>query len=148
MFVVSSHHVVAHHSAQPSLQTESGHLSTSQTEPATGDMQEGPPISITDNAIVQTSHVASEPSKYHDVETYTTEKEDSEVQTWPFIHPVELRGEKGIPSKVDGLFDEGAMVSSICNTVFPTLRGVLGALTPSLRTLRMADGTQVPSQGC
>jgi hypothetical protein len=108
-------------------------------------MQEGPPISITDNAIVQTSHVTSEPPNYHHVDIYTTKEEDSEVRTRPFIHPVELRGEKGIPSKIDGLFDEGAMVNSICNTVFPTLQGTLGASIPFLKTLQMADGTRVPS---
>jgi len=74
-------------------------------------------------------------------------EEDSEVRIQPFIHPVELRGEKGIPSKINGLFDEGALVNSICNTVFPTLQNTLGALGPSLKTLRMADGKRVPSQG-
>ena len=111
-------------------------------------MREGPPISITDNAVVHTSHVTSEPPKYHDVDIYTTKEEDSEVRTRPFIHPVELRGEKRIPLKVDGLFDEGVMISLICNKVFPTLQNTLRALTPSLKTLQMADGTHVPSQGC
>jgi hypothetical protein len=98
-------------------------------------VREGPPISITDNAVVQTSHVTSEPSKYHCVDIYTTKEEDSEVRTRPFIHPVELRGKKGIPSRVDGLFDDGALINSICNKVFPTLQNTLGALTPSLKTL-------------
>jgi hypothetical protein len=66
---------------------------------------------------------------------YTTREEDSEVRTQPFIHPVELRGEKGIPLKIDGLFDEGALVNSICNTKFPSLQSTLGALTPSSKTL-------------
>jgi len=98
-------------------------------------MREGPPISITDNAIVHTSHVTSEPPKYHDVDIYATKEEDSEVRTRPFIHPVELRGKKRIPSMVDGLFDEGAMISLICNKVFPTLQNTLGTLTPSSKTL-------------
>ena len=60
---------------------------------------------------------------------------------------MELKGEKGIPSSVDGLFDGGAMINSICNRVFPILQSTLGTLVPSMKTLRMADRTRVPSQG-
>ena len=98
-------------------------------------MREGPPVSITDNAVVLTSNVTSEPTNHHCVDVYTTKEENSEVKILPFIHPAELRGEKGIPSKVDGLFDEGALVNLICNSVFPKLQSTLGALGPSLKTL-------------
>jgi hypothetical protein len=120
----------------------------SQLEPATGDVREGPSVNITDNAVVQIFHVLSESPIHQSVDVYTTKDEHSDIRTLPFIHPVELKGEKGIPANVNGLFDDGALVNSICKTVFPVLRNTLGALTPSSKTSRMADGTRVPSQGC
>jgi len=63
------------------------------------------------------------------------------------VHPVELKGEKEISVKITGLFDDGALVNSICKTVFPSLRRTLGELTPSTKTLRMANGAHVPSSG-
>jgi len=47
-----------------------------------------------------------------------------------------------------GLFDDGAMVNSICKSAFALLKDKLGKLAPSQRTLCMADGTFVPSNGC
>jgi hypothetical protein len=111
-------------------------------------MQKGPSIDIMDNAIVQISHVLSESPIHQSVDVYTTNDEHSDIRTQPFIHPVELKGEKGIPVNVNGLFDNGALFNSICKTVFPALRNTLGALTPLSKTLQMADGTRVPSQGC
>jgi len=58
-----------------------------------------------------------------------------------------LKGE-GAAVEVNGLFDDGAMVNSICNSTFTLLKDTLGELVPSRRTLRMADGTCVPSHGC
>jgi len=60
---------------------------------------------------------------------------------------VELKGVKGTPTNVDGLFDEGALVNSICNQKFPSLQRTLGVLTPSSKILRMADGRRVFSDG-
>jgi hypothetical protein len=39
----------------------------------------------------------------------------------PFIHTVELKGRRGITTAVKGLFDDGAMVNSICNLAFASL---------------------------
>ena len=39
------------------------------------------------------------------------------------------------------------MVNSICNKVFMALRSMLGTLTPSCKTLQMADRTLVPLYG-
>jgi hypothetical protein len=77
---------------------------------------------------------------------YTT-GDDTEATTQPFVHEVELKGKKGSKAKIKGLFDDGAMVNSICNKAFTALRNTLGALTTSRKTLRMADGTLVPSHG-
>ena len=75
--------------------------------------------------------------------------QDSELNTTthPFVHTVDLKGKKGVPVKIAGLFDDGALVNSICKTVFPSLRRTLGELSPSTKTLRMANGAHVPSSG-
>jgi hypothetical protein len=65
----------------------------------------------------------------------------------PFIHAVELKGRKGIAASVEGLFDDGALVNSICNSTFALLRERLGNLTPSSKTLLMADGARISSHG-
>ena len=78
---------------------------------------------------------------------YATGEDELEVRTQPFVHPVQLGSERGAHTSVDGLFDGGAMVNSICNTVYPTLQNTLGMPSPSSKVLRMADGTRVPSQG-
>jgi hypothetical protein len=70
-----------------------------------------------------------------------------EVASKPFIHSVELKGKNGILNKIDGLFDDGAMVNSICKSAFSSLKDRLGATLPSSKTLRMADGAIVPSSG-
>jgi hypothetical protein len=66
----------------------------------------------------------------------------------PFIHTVELKGRRGITAAVKGLFDEGALVNSICNRTFTSLQGRLGDPTPSTKTLLMADGARISSHGC
>jgi len=111
----------------------------------TGDVREDPSLRFTDNAVVEPC-VSIEVPNHHHVDLYTT-RDDTETTTQPFVHEVELKGEKESKAKVKGLFDDGAMVNGICNKVFTTLRSVLGALTPSQKTLRMADGTLVPSDG-
>jgi transposase InsO family protein len=110
-------------------------------------MHESPPISITDNAVADISNVSSKVPNHHLIDLYAVGDDHLEKSTQPFVHTVELKGEKGITSKVRGLFDDGAMVNSICNSIFPRLRNTLGVLTPSPKTLRMADGTRVPSNG-
>jgi len=75
------------------------------------------------------------------------EESEPDVVTRPFIHAVELKGERKIPVKIKGLFDDGALVNAICKMTFPSLKRVLGEPTPSTRTLQMADGTHVPSSG-
>jgi hypothetical protein len=61
---------------------------------------------------------------------YTTGN-NTETTTQLFVHEVELKGEKGSKAKVEGLFDDSAMVNLICKTTFATLRSMLGTLTPS-----------------
>jgi hypothetical protein len=121
--------------------------SPSQPKPVTGDMQRGPSSTITNNAVANISHVSSQVPNDNLVSVYSTRKSESDAVMHPFIHPVELKGEKKTSVKIAGLFNDGALVNSICKAVYPSLRGKLGNLTPSTKTLRMANGTNVPSSG-
>ena len=65
----------------------------------------------------------------------------------PFVHGVEIAGPKGEVVRFRSVFDDGALVNAIDETLYRTLEGRLTALTPSGKILRMADGRQVPSLG-
>ena len=65
----------------------------------------------------------------------------------PFVHGVELSGPKGEIVRFRSVFDDGALVNAIDETLYLTLKGRLTALTPSEKILRMADGRRVPSIG-
>ena len=65
----------------------------------------------------------------------------------PFVHGVELAGPKGEVVRFRSVFDDGALVNAIDETVYRMLEGRLTALSPSKRILRMADGRHVPSAG-
>jgi hypothetical protein len=71
---------------------------------------------------------------------------DETRQTLPFIHQVGLKGMRGEIVRVRGLFDDGAMVSAMCSTVFNKIKGRLGAWKPSQRRMRMANGTVILSE--
>ena len=116
----------------------------SELKPATGDVQEGPLISITDNAL--DSHVSSDITINPCIDMYIV-RNDLETVTKTFIHPVELQGNKGITSIIGGLFDEGAFVNSICSKKLAPLQRTLGAPTPSSKILRMANRGRVSSEG-
>ena len=65
----------------------------------------------------------------------------------PFVHAVELAGPKGEVVRFRCVFDDGALVNTIDEPLYQTLKGRLTALTPSSKVLRMADGRLVPSAG-
>jgi hypothetical protein len=97
-----------------------------QPEPVVGDMQEGPPTTNTDiilnSPLVDTSHVSSSVPNDNCVSMYKVGyNKDSPSRVQPFIHTVELKGRRGITTAVKGLFDDGAMVNSICNLAFASL---------------------------
>ena len=110
-------------------------------------MQEGPSPTLTDNAVANISHVSSHIPNNNIVKVYSMQDSELNTTTRPFMHTVDLKGKKGVPVKIAGLFDDGALVNSICKTVFPSLRRTLGELSPSTKTLRMANGAHVPSSG-
>jgi len=101
-----------------------------------------------DNAVAKTSHVTSNFSNNNCVDLCVIGGIPSEEEpTNPFVHPVELRGEAGGMVKIEGLFDDGAMVNSISEKIFALVKDALGELAASEKALRMADGTIVPSRG-
>ena len=110
-------------------------------------MKDGPPLSAMDNAVAENSHVTSSLSN-NDCVDLCVGGTTSEKVVHPFVHPVGLEGETGSVVEMDGLFDDGAMVNSLCKDKFEHAKEVLGKLTTSEKLLRMADGTIVPSYGC
>jgi hypothetical protein len=111
-------------------------------------MQDGPTTTNTDVIplpLVDISHVSSSELNDNQVSAYTVGYSNN--RPLPFIHTVELKGKKGITAAVEGLFDDGALVNSICNLTFASLCGRLGNPTPSTKTLLMADGARVSSHG-
>ena len=58
-----------------------------------------------------------------------------------------MAGPKGEVVRFRSVFDDGALVNAIDETLYRTLEGRLMALTPSKKVLRMADGRLVPSAG-
>ena len=65
----------------------------------------------------------------------------------PFVHGVELSGPKGEIVRFRSVFDDGALVNAIDETLYLSLKSRLTALIPSERILRVADGRRVPSAG-
>jgi len=116
-------------------------------------MQEGPSkmnMDIIQNMpLVDPNHVSSSVWNDNCVSTYTVgHNKDHPTPVQPFIHTVELKGRRGITAVVEGLFDDGALVNSICNSTFASLWERLGNPTSSSKTLLMADGARVSLHGC
>ncbi|KAG2748530.1 hypothetical protein P692DRAFT_20687363, partial [Suillus brevipes Sb2] len=65
----------------------------------------------------------------------------------PFVTQVLLYGPKGKTSCFQANVDDGAMVNAIDTRTFNKSASRLRKLVPSSRTLRMANGSLVPSQG-
>jgi len=100
-----------------------------------------------DNAVAENSHVTSSFSNNNRVDLCVVGGTTLESLVHPFVHPVGLEGETGSVVEIDGLFDDGAMVNSICKDTFVLKKDALGKLTTSEKLLCMADGTIVPSYG-
>ncbi|THV05881.1 hypothetical protein K435DRAFT_585948, partial [Dendrothele bispora CBS 962.96] len=65
----------------------------------------------------------------------------------PFVHRVSIVGWEGRLVSVDGLFDDGAMVSAMSTSKYQELKSDLHRLLPLRCVLRMANGVEVPSIG-
>jgi hypothetical protein len=47
---------------------------------------------------------------------------DKKQNSIPFIHQLELQGSQGEITRIRGLFDDGAMVSVMCSTIFAKVK--------------------------
>jgi hypothetical protein len=115
-------------------------------------MQHGPSTMnmdvIQNMPLVDPKHVSLSVPNNNCVNMYTMgHNKDHPMSIQPFIHVVELKGRRGITSMVEGLFDDGTLVNSICNLKFASLQEQLGNLAPSSKTLLMADGAHISSHG-
>ena len=111
-------------------------------------MQYGPPTnSSLSNHLIE--HVITLLQAKHDIiDLYTVrEKDGNTTITQPFIHQVRLQGRKGGLVYLKGLFDNGAMINTICSSLFRRISHILGRLQPSMKTLCMADGSHVKLHG-
>lgn len=64
----------------------------------------------------------------------------------PFIHQVKLEGPNGELVRIWALFDDGAMVPAMCSSIFDKVKHRLHNFQPSVKRLRMANGTIVASE--
>ena len=64
-------------------------------------------------------------------------------KTKPFIHELNIIAHNGKAVEVQASFDDGALVDAMSMTKFNQIRNRLGHYSPSLRQLRMADGSIV-----
>ena len=63
---------------------------------------------------------------------------DSDIM--PFIHTIKIEGPQGEVVRVQGLFDEGGLINTMCLTIFEKVKKWLGPGTVSKLKLRMANG--------
>jgi hypothetical protein len=93
--------------------------------------------------------ISNEHIEYETVDLYAVgHKSNSkdERETIPFLHELRMEGPKGEVVRVRGLFDDGALVSVMCSTVFNKVKNRLGPWKPSTKHLRMANGVVITSQ--
>ncbi|KAJ6590222.1 hypothetical protein B0H10DRAFT_2233705 [Mycena sp. CBHHK59/15] len=88
------------------------------------------------------------PFESHIVDLYTVSIERGPRRTSvPFICGIEIEGPRGESVRVRALEDDGAMVSAMCTALYEKERHRIGELKHSGKTLRMANGTLIPSMG-
>jgi hypothetical protein len=64
----------------------------------------------------------------------------------PFVHEVQLLGPKGEIVRVRVVFNDGAMICTMCSHIYKKVKHRLQGWKPSKRVLHMANGTLVKSQ--
>ncbi|KAG2743524.1 hypothetical protein P692DRAFT_20850440 [Suillus brevipes Sb2] len=65
----------------------------------------------------------------------------------PFMAVPHLHGPQGEKIRILAIVDNGAMINTINTAAFQQVARRLSPLSPSSRTLRMVDGSLVPSTG-
>lgn len=99
--------------------------------------------------VLSTNHVINrlDIEKYDVVNLYSADGESSRPKCLPFLQNISFAGPKGEIVRVKALFDEGAMISAMCTSIFQKVKHRLGNWGPSSKRLRMANGAIVPSLG-
>jgi hypothetical protein len=100
-----------------------------------------------DVAVIPDTKVYSKAANSNIYDLYEVGALRGEETSLPFIHGVELAGPRGEVVRFRSVFDDGASVNAIDETLYQTLKGRLSALLPSGKILRMADGRLIPSVG-
>jgi hypothetical protein len=83
----------------------------------------------------------------HIVDLYCMESNDEETRTIPFQYMVKLHRPWGEIVRLNGTFDDGAMVNTVDLQAFQTVKHHLKTLEKSNCIMHMADGRLVPSAG-
>ncbi|KAG2344276.1 hypothetical protein BDR05DRAFT_837244, partial [Suillus weaverae] len=79
------------------------------------------------------------------VNLYSADEEKSQNTCLPFLQNIAFAGPQGETVRVTALFDEGAMISTMCTSTFDKIKHRLGNWNPSNKRLQMANGITVPS---
>lgn len=75
----------------------------------------------------------------------TTKAQIENGEAVPFIHRIELEGPQGEVVRIRALFDDGAMVSVMCSSIFQKIKHRLHNYGQSNKKLRMANGNVINS---
>ena len=84
--------------------------------------------------------------QFNIVDLYSMDDGEVYQNCSPFLQHISFAGPQGEIVRVKALFDEGAMVSAMCTSVFEQAKHRLGNWVPSMKQLRMANGTVIPSK--
>ena len=101
----------------------------------------------TEVAVISDTNMYTKAENSNIFDLYEVGELKEEETSDPFVHGVELAGPKGEIVRFRSVFDDGASVNAIDETLYQTLRSRLTALISSKRILRMADGRLIPSVG-
>ena len=101
----------------------------------------------TDIVVISDTNMYTKAENSNIFDLYEVGELKEEETSNPFVHGVELAGPKGEIVRFRSVFDDGASVNAIDETLYQTLRSRLTALISSKRILHMADGRLIPSVG-
>ena len=108
---------------------------------------QGERVLPTDVVVISDTNMYIEAENSNIFDLYEVGSLKEEETSTPFVHGVELAGPKGEIVRFRSVFDDGASVNAIDETLYQTLKSRLTALISSKRILRMADGRLIPSIG-
>ncbi|KAJ7176152.1 hypothetical protein C8R43DRAFT_872903, partial [Mycena crocata] len=83
----------------------------------------------------------------HIIDLYAVGIEEPKRTSVPFVCMIEVEGPQGELERIRVLEDGGAMVNAMCTALYEAIQHRIGKLKQSGKTLRMANGSLVPSIG-